>query len=82
MRRAIERPEAMDSGHIVLTGVDPETILRAIRFVTANRDQDRQQPIADEYEIRNTSNRVVKLILGTAKRGHAWDGIIAPPLAA
>jgi UDP-N-acetylglucosamine 2-epimerase (non-hydrolysing) len=84
VRTAMERPEAMDSGHMVLTGLDPDTILRAIQFVTANSSMDRQQPIAAEYEIRNTSTRVVKLILGTAKLSHAWDGIIADslPLAA
>lgn len=77
MRTAIERPEALDSGHIVLTGIDPETILRAVKLASADRDFDRHQPIAPEYEIRNTSHRVVKLILGTAKLGHVWDGIIA-----
>jgi UDP-N-acetyl-L-fucosamine synthase len=84
LRTAMERPEAMDSGHIVLTGLDPDTIRGAIRFVTARRDLDRQQPIADEYEIRNTSSRVVKLVLGTARLSHAWDGIVADgrPLAA
>jgi UDP-N-acetylglucosamine 2-epimerase (non-hydrolysing) len=77
MRNAIERPEALDSGHIALTGVDPEAILRAVRFVTADRHFARHQMIAPEYEIRNTSHRVVKLILGTAKLGHVWDGIVA-----
>jgi UDP-N-acetyl-L-fucosamine synthase len=77
MRTAMERPEAMDSGHIVLTGLDPDTILRSVEFVTASRDNDRQQPIAEAYEVRNTSHRVVKLILGTATLGHLWDGIIA-----
>jgi UDP-N-acetyl-L-fucosamine synthase len=84
LRAAMERPEAMDSGHIVLTGLDPDTIRRAIRFVTAHRESDRQQPIANEYEVRNTSTRVVKLILGTARLSHTWDGIVADdrPLAA
>jgi UDP-N-acetylglucosamine 2-epimerase len=82
MRASIERPEAMDSGHIAITGVDAETILRAIQFVTARRDADRHHPIAAEYEICNTSHRVVKLILSTAKLSHAWDGIVTEPLAA
>jgi UDP-N-acetylglucosamine 2-epimerase (non-hydrolysing) len=77
MRNAIERPEAMDTGHIVLTGIDADTILRAVRLVTASRDADRQQLIPEEYQITNTSQRVVKLILGTARLGHVWDGIIA-----
>jgi UDP-N-acetylglucosamine 2-epimerase len=77
MRTSMERPEAMDSGHIVLTGHDSDTILRSVRFVTNSQDHDRRQPIAEEYDVRNTSHRVVKLILGTAKLGHLWDGIVA-----
>lgn len=77
MRTSMERPEAMDSGHIVMTGLDPDTILQSVRFVTESQDHDRRQPIAEEYDVRNTSHRVVKLILGTAKLGHLWDGIVA-----
>lgn len=77
MRTAMERPEAMDSGHIVLTGLDTDTILQSIQFVTSSRDHDRSQPIAAEYQVQNTSSRVLKLILGTAKLGHKWDGIVA-----
>jgi UDP-N-acetyl-L-fucosamine synthase len=77
MRTAMERPEAMDSGHIVLTGRDPETILQSVEVVVQSAAHDRQQPIAREYEVMNTSYRVLKLILGTAKLGHLWDGIVA-----
>jgi UDP-N-acetylglucosamine 2-epimerase (non-hydrolysing) len=77
MREAMERPEAMDSGHIVLTGRDVETILQAIEVVVESSEHDRQQPIAKEYEVANVSHRVLKLILGTAKLGHLWDGIVA-----
>jgi UDP-N-acetylglucosamine 2-epimerase (non-hydrolysing) len=82
MRNALERPEAMDSGHIVLTGLDPDAILRAVRFVTTEQASSRNQPVAREYQVSNTSHRVVKLILGTARLGHVWDGIVIPPLAA
>lgn len=77
MRTAMERPEAMDSGHIVLTGRDPETILRCVKLVVESAAHDRVQPIAREYDVTNTSYRVLKLILGTAKLGHLWDGIVA-----
>lgn len=76
-RTAIERPEAMDSGHIVLTGLDVDTVIESIKFVTTNREHAASQPIATEYQITNVSHRVVKLILGTAKLGHLWDGILA-----
>ncbi len=77
MRTAMERPEAMDSGHIVLTGRDAETILRSVDLVIHSQKHDQLQPIAKEYEVTNTSYRVLKLILGTAKLGHMWDGIVA-----
>jgi len=76
MRTAMERPEAMDSGHMMLTGRDPETILNAVGLVTQSHAIDREQPIAKEYEVTNTSYRVLKLILGTTKLGHVWDGIV------
>jgi UDP-N-acetylglucosamine 2-epimerase (non-hydrolysing) len=51
--------------------------LQSIEFVKSSRDHDRRQPIAAEYQVQNTSHRVVKLILGTARLGHKWDGIVA-----
>lgn len=77
MRTAMERPEAMDSGHIVLTGHDANTILQSIEYVVASKLQSQEHTIAAEYQVQNTSHRVLKLILGTAKLGHLWDGIIA-----
>jgi UDP-N-acetylglucosamine 2-epimerase (non-hydrolysing) len=73
----MERPEAMDSGHIVLTGLDQDAILDAVRFVIANQDVDRRSSIPAEYQVTNTSQRVVKLILGTTKLAHPWQGIVA-----
>jgi UDP-N-acetyl-L-fucosamine synthase len=82
MRNAIERPEAIDTGHIAVTGLDAEAILRSIQFVAAARDHDRHQPIAAEYDIHNTSTRVVKLILGTASRAASPGGTLRRSLAA
>lgn len=76
-RTAMERPEAMDTGHMVLTGLDVETVVKSVEFVTANREASCGHPIAPEYEVANTSHRVVKLLLGTSKLGHLWDGIKA-----
>ncbi len=75
MRTAMERPEAMDSGHIVLTGLAPETILNAVRFVVGQAEQDRGYTIPEAYAVQNTAARVVKLILGTAGLSHLWEGI-------
>ena len=78
-RDAIERPEAMDTGNIVVTGLDPQTIDEAIALVTSIHAERRSAGIAppcpDDYAITNTSERVVKLILGTARLSNGWDGI-------
>lgn len=77
IRNAIERPEAMDSGHIVLTGLNQDVILDSIRLVVRNKEATREHPIPAEYSVMNTSFRVAKLIMGMTKLGHLWDGIIA-----
>jgi len=76
MRNAMERPEAMDSGNIILTGLQPETIENAVDLITKEHQAGKGQRIPFEYEISNTSSRVVKLIVGTAKLSHIWDNII------
>ena len=78
-RDAIERPEALDTGNIVVTGLDSETILSAVKLVTDVHNERRGRGVKcsmpDDYAISNTSERVVKLILGTAKLSNDWDGI-------
>ncbi|MEP0189430.1 MAG: UDP-N-acetylglucosamine 2-epimerase (non-hydrolyzing) [Erythrobacter sp.] len=78
-RDAIERPEAMDTGNIVVTGLDAQTIGEAVELVTkvhAERAAKGEScPIPEDYQILNTSERVVKLILGTARLSNGWDGI-------
>lgn len=77
VRNSIERPEAMDTGHIVLTGLDEDVILEAVRLVVNNQGATRRHEIPAEYSVTNTSFRVLKLILGTTRLGHLWDGIVA-----
>ena len=65
----MERPEAMDSGHIVLTGRDPDTILSSVEFVVQSAAHDRRQPIAKEYDVTNTSYRVLEADSGNGQIG-------------
>ncbi len=78
-RDAIERPEGLDVGCILMTGLDRDTILNGIDAVTrlfADRKlKGRANPVPAEYAIDNTSERVLGLILGTAKLSNGWDGI-------
>ncbi len=76
LRQSMERPEAQDTGSIILTGFDPDIVLNAIATVI----DEYQSPITSyqspaEYQINNTSWRVVKLILGNTKLSNKWWGI-------
>lgn len=78
-RDAIERPEGLDVGCLVMTGLDRETIVDGVDAVTrmfAEREAAGvPHPVPADYTITNTSERVVGLILGTARLSNAWDGI-------
>ncbi len=73
MREATERPEALDAGTITLTGLDSDILLDAIRLTMEEFDRKVPRNIPKEYEISNTSWRVVKLILGTARLNSKWE---------
>ncbi|PWW06860.1 MULTISPECIES: non-hydrolyzing UDP-N-acetylglucosamine 2-epimerase [Pseudidiomarina] len=77
MRRSIERPEALDTGAIALTGLDKETLIEGVRIATASREvfSGAEREIPEEYKIRNTSERVVRLITGTAKLTLHWKNM-------
>ena len=77
LRRSMERPEALDTGAISLTGFNTETLLEGVRIATAKRDvfSGSAREIPDEYNVRNTSERVVRLITGTAGLCHNWRNL-------
>lgn len=78
-RDSIERPEGLDVGALIMTGLNQEVILRAIEVVTKQFKSviaaGRDWPIPTDYEVGNTSHRVVSLIVGTAQLSNSWDGI-------
>jgi len=75
VRNATERPEALDAGSIVLTGLDQDTIIDSIRLTISAKGTAAPHWIPEDYRITNTSWRVLKLILGTAKLSNKWAGI-------
>jgi UDP-N-acetylglucosamine 2-epimerase (non-hydrolysing) len=76
LRRSMERPEAVDSGTIVLTGFDQETVLSSIDLVIREHEGGTYRHIPEEYRVENTSMRVLKLIMGTARLSNSWHGIL------
>ncbi len=80
-RVSIERPEAMDAGTIVVTGLDADTIEQAVALQTSRETRAQPARLPWEYQVADTSHRVVKLIVGTARLSHQWDNIRRNDLA-
>ena len=75
IRQSIERPEALDTGSIVLSGLDKDVLLQAVEIVTQEDELYPIKEIPEEYAINNTSLRVIKLIQGTAKLTNRWRNL-------
>ena len=75
VRTALERPEAMDTGSIILTGLDRATIVHAVEVQMAADIRSKGMCVPSDYDVTNTAHRVLKIILGTAKLSNPWSGI-------
>jgi UDP-N-acetyl-L-fucosamine synthase len=76
LRNSMERPEAQDAGTIILTGFDPDIVLQSINYSVQEHRIGLKSTPAAEYLISDTSNKVLKLILGNTKLSNRWHGII------
>ncbi|OLE55881.1 MAG: UDP-N-acetylglucosamine 2-epimerase [Acidobacteria bacterium 13_1_20CM_3_53_8] len=61
VRDVTERPETIECGSNILSGIEPETVLRCVRTVL---DQKRDWRVPPEYMVENVSDIVVRLVLG------------------
>jgi UDP-N-acetylglucosamine 2-epimerase len=75
IRNSMERPEAIDTGTIILTGFDHQTIMNSIKVTIDEFVNRKNKDIPYEYKISDTSWRVLKIIIGTAKLSNKWEGI-------
>ncbi|GAA2096324.1 UDP-N-acetylglucosamine 2-epimerase (non-hydrolyzing) [Microlunatus panaciterrae] len=77
LRDSIERPEALDTAGIMMTGLDAHDVTEAVSLIMGSdrpvRGVSRLTPV--DYLIDNTSDRAVRFILSTARRHRAWSGI-------
>ena len=76
IREAIERPEVLDTGSIIMTGLDVETVLSSIAITIDKRREMVDMQMPEEYLVTNTSQRVLNMIVGTSKLSNKWWGIV------
>ena len=72
LRSSIERPEALDTGSISMTDLDPDTVLAGVRFAM---ERGSAPELPADYTVTNTSERVVNFILSTAGQHRFWAGL-------
>ena len=76
LRDSMERPEALDAGTMMMASTSPpEALQESVETVLAFGREAGRHEIPWEYSITNTSERVVKLIIGTARLSNEWSGI-------
>jgi len=76
LRNSMERPEALDAGSIIITGFIINNVISSIKIVIEQHRANKIiKSIPNEYLIDDTSQRVLNLIIGTAKLSNLWDGI-------
>jgi UDP-N-acetylglucosamine 2-epimerase (non-hydrolysing) len=74
IRDSMERPEALDVGGIVMTGLKADEVLAGISIAT-NSSNRRTIELPLEYQVSDCSNRVVNFMFSTMTRQHEWLGI-------
>lgn len=73
LRDSVERPEALDTGSILMTGLNVDDVLRNVTMAVTDASVAFSTPA--EYEVVDTSRRVVRFISSTVNRHADWSGI-------
>ena len=64
IRNAHERPEGMDEGTLIMSGLKKDRVLDAVRVVTAQHDSTRRViPVVKDYQAGPVSKQVVRVVL-------------------
>jgi UDP-N-acetylglucosamine 2-epimerase (non-hydrolysing) len=63
LREAHERPEGMDVGTLVMSGLGAANVLEAIALVRRHHDEGRRSAAVPDYEAADVSAKVVRIIL-------------------
>ena len=71
IRDSMERPEALETGVILMSGLESENILEAINVLESGQALG---SVPTDYLISDTSTRVLNLIVSTVRRHAFWTG--------
>jgi UDP-N-acetylglucosamine 2-epimerase (non-hydrolysing) len=64
IRQAHERPEGMDEGTLIMSGLDPTRVLQSIEIMTSDLPKSgRSTKIVSDYDVDNVSQKIVRIIM-------------------
>ena len=63
IRAAHERPEGMDEGAVIMSGLKRERILESLQMVISQNENGVTPKIVADYDIDNVSMKVSRIIL-------------------
>jgi UDP-N-acetylglucosamine 2-epimerase (non-hydrolysing) len=72
LRSSIERPEALDSGSIIMADLRPERVIAGIEAACADHART---AVPHDYRIDDCSVRVRNFVLSTAPEHAVWSGL-------
>ena len=72
IRDSMERPEALESGSVLLSGISKEGIIEAISIIESGTASHTHP---HEYLIPDTSTRVTNFISSTIHQHSFWNGL-------
>ncbi len=79
LRDAIERPEALDTGVTMTTGVEERAVLDGVEIAIEQWQNEGPAGVPDEYFIADTSRRVVNFMRSTVWAHHRRNAIRRGP---
>jgi len=78
LRDSIERPEALDAGGMFTVGVTPTAIIDGVRIALAEYDLDGPATAPAEYDISDTSRRVLAFLRSTVHTHRQKNAVRTP----
>jgi UDP-N-acetylglucosamine 2-epimerase (non-hydrolysing) len=68
----MERPEAIESGTIIMSGTQPSLFLQSVRIALLNKGSSE---CPEDYQIADSSTRVINFIVSTLGQVKFWQGL-------
>lgn len=75
LRDAIERPEAIDAGGIVVTGITWASVVDAVRVTMSQHVRMGRASVPEDYQVTDSARRVLNILLSTARMYRSRTGI-------